>query len=152
MTMSTLLKDFAPQVVAVVEPETTALVVAQLMRQHHVGALVVVDAIDKTRPVGIITDRDLVLELVAEGLDAAVFTAGDVMSIDLVQASPEMDAMDAVQLMNKHRLRRLVLTDSNGHLVGIVTMEDLLGLLSRELSSLASGLAGARERELLERK
>jgi CBS domain-containing protein len=150
--MSAQLKNFAPQVVAVVEPETTALVVAQLMRQHHIGALVVVDAVDKSRPVGIITDRDLVLELMAEGLDPAVFTAGDVMSVDLVQANPEMDAMDAVQLMQKHRIRRLVLTDTDGHLVGIVSMEDLLEVLSRELSSLAGGLAGAREREMHERQ
>lgn len=150
--MSAQLKEFATQVVAVVEPETTALVVAQLMRKHHIGALVVVDATDKSRPVGIITDRDLVLELMAEGLDPAVFTAGDVMSVDLVQASPDMDALDAVQLMQKHRLRRLVMTDSGGHLVGIISMEDLLAVLSRELSSLASGLAGARERELLERQ
>ena len=67
--MPTRLKDFATAVVAVVEPETAALTVAQLMRQHHIGALVVVDAQDKTRPVGIVTDRDLVLALMAEGLD-----------------------------------------------------------------------------------
>jgi CBS domain-containing protein len=150
--MATQLKDFATQVVAVVEPETTALVVAQLMRQHHIGALVVVDAIDKNKPVGIITDRDLVLELMAEDLAPAVFTAGDIMSVDLVQANLEMDAMEAVQLMRKHRLRRLVLTNSDGHLAGIVSMEDLLALLSRELSNLAFGLTGARERELHERQ
>jgi CBS domain-containing protein len=150
--MATQLKDFATQVVAVVEPETTALVVAQLMRQHHIGALVVVDAIDKNKPVGIITDRDLVLELMAEDLAPAVFTAGDIMSVDLVQANLEMDAMEAVQLMRKHRLRRLVLTNSDGHLAGIVSMEDLLALLSRELSNLAFGLAGARERERHERQ
>lgn len=145
------LKDFATSVVAVVEPETPALVVAKLMRQHHIGALVVVDATEKTRPVGIVTDRDLVLELMAEGLDPAVFTAGDIMSVDLVTAMPEMDAMDAVQLMKTHRLRRLVMVDDSGRLVGIATMEDVLELLARELASLASGLAGARDRETLER-
>ena len=150
--MSAQLKAFAPQLVAVVEPETTTLVVAQLMRKHHIGSLVVVDALEKTRPVGIITDRDLVLELMAEGLDPAVFTAGDIMSVDLVTATPDMDAMDAVQLMSQHRLRRLVLIDREGHLQGIVSMEDLLALLSSELANLASGLAGARERELHERQ
>lgn len=68
------------------EPETTALVVAQLMRRHHVGALVIVEPGEKTHPVGIVTDRDLVLELMAEGLDPALFTAGDIMSVDLVLA------------------------------------------------------------------
>ena len=149
--MSTQLKDFATTVVAVVEPETAALVVAKIMRQHHVGALVVVDAQEKSRPVGILTDRDLVLELMAEGLDPAVFTAGDIMTVDLVTATPEMDAMEAVQLMKKHRLRRLILIDGEGRLVGIITMEDVLELLTRELADLTAGLAGARDRDVVER-
>lgn len=149
--MHTQLKHFATSVVAVVEPETSALVAAKLMRKHHIGALVVVDAQEKTRPVGIVTDRDLVLELMAEGLDPTVFTAGDIMSVDLVLASPDMDVMEAVQLMKKHRLRRLVMTDEQGRLVGIATMEDVLELLSQELASLATALAGARDREVVER-
>lgn len=149
--MATKLIDFATSVVAVVEPETSALVVAKIMRQHHVGALVVVDAQEKSRPLGIITDRDLVLELMAEGLDPAVFTAGDIMTVDLVTATPNMDAMEAVQLMKKHRLRRLVLADDQGRLVGIITMEDVLELLTRELADLTAGLVGARDREVVER-
>jgi CBS domain-containing protein len=149
--VGTRLKDFATQVVAVVEPETTALVVAQTMRRDHVGALVVVDALDKTRPVGIVTDRDLVLELMAEGLGAAVFTAGDIMSVDLVLAHPDMDAMDAAQLMSTHGLRRLVITDEAGRLAGIVTLEDVLDLLARELLNLSASLANARQREQRQR-
>ncbi|MEO8120407.1 MAG: CBS domain-containing protein [Rhodoferax sp.] len=149
--MATQLKDFATSVVAVVEPETPALVVAQLMRKHHIGALVVVEAQEKSRPVGIVTDRDLVLELMAEGLDPAVFTAGDIMTVDLVLAMPDMDAMEAVQLMKTHRLRRLVIVDDAGRLMGIVTMEDILELLTRELADLTAGLAGARDREVTER-
>ena len=149
--MTAQLKDFATSAVAVVEPEAPALVVAQLMRKYHIGALVVVDAHDKTRPVGIVTDRDLVLELMAEGLDPAVFTTGDIMSVDLVLATPEMDVMDAVQLMKTHGLRRLVMTDDAGALVGIVTMEDVLEQLTRELANLVAGLAGARDRESNER-
>ena len=149
--MSCPIKNFATAVVAVVEPETPAVVVAKLMRQHHIGALVVVDATEKSRAVGIVTDRDLVLELMAESLDPAVFTAGDIMSVDLVTATPEMDAMDAVQLMKTHRLRRLVIVDDSERLVGIATMEDVLELLARELAGLAAGLAGARDRETFER-
>ena len=66
-------------------------------------------------------------------------------------ATPDMDAMDAVQLMKTHRLRRLVIADDAGRLVGIATMEDVLELLARELANLASGLAGARDREIDER-
>jgi CBS domain-containing protein len=149
--MTTQLKNFSTSIVAVVEPDTPAVVVSQLMRQHHIGALVVVDAQEKTRPVGIVTDRDLVLELMAEGLDPSVFTAGDIMSVNLVNATPEMDEMDAVELMKTHRLRRLVIVDDEGRLAGIVTMEDVLEQLARELANLAEGLAGARDREIVER-
>jgi CBS domain-containing protein len=150
--MATQLKDFATSVVAVVEPDTTALVVAQLMRQHHIGAVVVVDAAEKSRPVGILTDRDLVLGLIAEGLDPALFTAGDIMSVNLVLARPEMDAMDAAQLMKEHQLRRLVIVDEQNRLVGIATMEDLLELLTRQLADMAAGVMGARDREIRQRK
>ena len=149
--MPTRLRDFATATVVVAEPDTTALTAAQLMRKHHVGALVVVDAQEKSRPVGIVTDRDLVLALMAEGLDADVFTVGDIMSTQLVLASPDMDAMDAVQLMRNQRLRRLVLVDDVGRLVGIVTMEDILELLTRELAALAAGVIGARDREFEQR-
>jgi CBS domain-containing protein len=146
--MANQLKDVGTAVVAVVEPDTSALVVAQLMRKHHIGAMVVVDAEQKSRALGIVSDRDLVLGLVAEGLDPAIFTAGDLMSDKLVTALPEMDAMDAVQLMNLHQVRRLVIIDDADRLVGIVTMEDLLELFASELALLAAGIVGAREREI----
>lgn len=149
--MPTRLKDFASATVVVAEPETTALAAAQLMRKHHVGALVVVDARQKNQPVGIVTDRDLVLALMAEGLDPEIFTVGDIMSVELVTASPEMDAMDAVQLMRTNRLRRLVIVNDTGRLTGIVTMEDLLELLTRELAALTAGMIGSRDREFEQR-
>ena len=149
--MPTRLRDFATAMVAVAETETTALVAAQLMRKHHVGALVLVDALEKAMPVGIVTDRDLILALMAEGLDPEIITAGDIMSAPLVTASPEMDAMDAVQLMRTNRLRRLVIVDDAGRLTGIVTMEDLLELLTRELAALAAAVLGSRDREFEQR-
>ena len=145
--MSTHLKDIASAMVAVVEPDTSAFVAAQLMRKHHVGALVVVDAAEKNRPVGILTDRDLVLSLMAEGLDPELFTAGDIMSVEPILAGPDMDAMDAVELMRSNQLRRLVIVDEAGRLVCIVTMEDVLALLTRELTSLTAAVVGSRDRE-----
>ena len=73
------------------------------------------------------------------------------MSVNLVNATPEMDEMDAVELMKTHRLRRLVILDAEGQLAGIVTMEDVLEQLANELANLAEGLAGARDREIVER-
>ena len=148
--MVTQLKNFATAPVVVVDVETSALTAAQLMRKNHVGALVVVDT-EKNKPIGILTDRDLVLALMAEGLDPAVFTAGDIMSIELVLAKPDMEVMDAVQLMRTNRLRRLVIVDDAGVLVGIVTMEDILELLTRQLADLAAGVLGSRDREFEQR-
>jgi CBS domain-containing protein len=146
------LRDLANTIVAVVEPETSALVAAQLMRRHHVGALVVVDAVEKSRPVGIVTDRDLVLALMAEELDPAIFTAGDIMSVEPVLATTQMDVMDGVELMRANGLRRLVVVDEDGRLAGIATMEDLLELLANELSALTLALRGARDREFEQRR
>lgn len=149
--MPTCLKDFATVMVAVVEPDTQALVAAQLMRKHHVGALVVVDAAEQTRPVGIVTDRDLVLGLMAEGLDPALFTVGDIMSTDLVLARPEMDALDAVALMRERRLHRIIVVDDVGRLVGIATVDDVLAVLAQGLLDLSRGATGARDREFEQR-
>ncbi len=145
------LTDIANTIVAVVEPETTALQTAQLMRRHHVGALVVVDAKEKTRPIGIVTDRDLVLAVMAEGLDPAVFTASDIMSGDLVVARADLDLQDGVALMHERKVRRLVVVDDSGRLRGIMTLEDVLEALSGELGALVSSLRGARDREFAQR-
>ena len=150
--MSTAIGTLTSTVVAVVEPDTTALMVAQLMRQCHVGALVVVDAETRSRPVGIVTDRDLVLELIAEGLDPAVFTAGDIMTVDLLTCHVNTDTAQAVQLMKTRGVRRLILIDDEQRLVGIVSMEDLLGLMAQELTELVSGLSLARARESKDRQ
>ncbi len=133
--MATTLQDFAVSKIAVVEPETTAQNVAKLMRQHHVSAVVVVEADSHGRPVGIVTDRDLVRELMAEDLDPAVFTAGDVMVGNPVFASPSMDALEAVQLMRSLQLQQLLIGDSTDRLLGVVAMEDVLERLTLELIS-----------------
>ncbi len=150
--MSTCLNDVATAVVAVVEPDTQALLAAQLMRKHHVGALVVVDAVEKARPVGIVTDRDLVLALMAEGLDPALFTVGDIMSIALVTAKPDTDVLDAVALMRDHRLRRLIVVDATGLLVGIVSLDDLLAVMSQRLLDLTQVMSRSRDREFEQRR
>ncbi|MCB2001191.1 MAG: CBS domain-containing protein [Rhodoferax sp.] len=146
------LNDIATTIVAVVEAETTALQTAQLMRRHHVGALVVVDAHEKTRPIGIVTDRDLVLAVMAEGLDPAVFTASDIMSGELVVARASLELQDGVALMHERKVRRLVIVDDAGRLRGIMTLEDVLEAMSDDLKALVSGLRGARDREFAQRR
>lgn len=144
--------DIANTIVAVVEPETTALQTARLMRKHHVGALVVVETHDRTRPIGIVTDRDLVLAVMAEELDPAVFTASDIMSRDLVVARADLDLQGAIALMHERKVRRLVVVDEAGRLRGMLTLEDVLEALSGDMAALVAGLRGARDREFAQRR
>ncbi|MEN9397851.1 MAG: hypothetical protein RLZ81_2381 [Pseudomonadota bacterium] len=131
--MATTLQDFTASVIAVVEPDTTAQSVAKLMRQHHVSAIAVVEADQHDRPIGIVTDRDLVRELMAEDLDPAVFTAGDVMVANPVFASPNMDAAQAVQLMRQLSQHQLLIADATNRLLGVVVMEDVLERLTLDM-------------------
>lgn len=151
--MAATLGELSTRTVVTATPETTAVQAARLMREEHVGALVVLAAgsVDG-KPVGIVTDRDLVLAVMAEELDPALFTVGDVMSVQLVSAGDDADLLEAIALMRRHRVRRLIVLDADGRLAGITTLEDLLEALARELGSLALAVRGARERERKERR
>lgn len=151
--MARTLSNIATPIIVTASPETTAVQAARLMREHHVGSLVVVDEHSASgKPLGILTDRDLVLAVMAEELDPALFTVGDVMSTDLVTASAECDVRDAVRLLREHRLRRLIVLDDAGRVVGVAALEDLLEALSSELSELVLALRGARDRERTQRR
>jgi CBS domain-containing protein len=106
----------------VVSAETTASLreVAELMRYHNVGSVVITEG---SRPVGMITDRDLALAVVAEGVDPGD-TAGTYASRPLVTGDVQMDLEEAAALMMQHHIRRLPLKDGEG-LAGIVTIDDV---------------------------
>ncbi len=110
---------------------------ARLMREYHVGDLLLVDENGKRKPVGILTDRDMVISVVAPGLDPDVLTVGDVMGQDLVTALEGQGVFEAIQLMRYKGVRRLPVVTDDGALVGIVAIDDLVELLGEELSELA---------------
>ncbi|MBX3605984.1 MAG: CBS domain-containing protein [Piscinibacter sp.] len=143
----------ASPIVVTATPETSAAQAARLMREHHVGSLVVVDrgAVAGT-PVGIVTDRDLVLAVMAEGLDPALFTVGDIMSTDLATVAGDATLLVAIERLRARRLRRLIVTDAAGRVVGLVAFEDLLEALVGELGTLTQALRAARDRERKERR
>jgi len=122
---------------------------AQLMRDHHVGDLVVVDEQGSQRkPVGILTDRDLVVEVLAKEVALSTVTVGDIMSSDLITASETDGLYETIQRMRARGIRRVPVVDGKGMLVGIVSAEDLLDLMADELTALAriGGREQARER------
>ncbi len=124
--------------VVVVQRDTTVQEAAQLMRSHHVGALVVVREVSgKRHPVGLITDRDLVVDVMATQLDASVITAGDIMLPKPATVLDTTGVFETIQLMRDKAVRRVPVVDEHGALIGIVTLDDLLSLLAEELSELA---------------
>jgi CBS domain-containing protein len=102
-------------------PETSAVEVARLMRDHRVGSVVVVDPAGT--PVAMVTDRDLALRVFAEGVSAEA-PVGDHASRPLVCGEPEMELEEAAALMVQHRVRRLPVLAGDS-LVGIVTLDDI---------------------------
>ncbi|MCW5618191.1 MAG: CBS domain-containing protein [Nitrosomonas sp.] len=123
--------------VIMVETEDSALEAARLMRKHHVGDVVVIKEQNSIRrPVGIVTDRDLIVEIMATGLDPAVITVGDIMTPELVTVKESASIFETIQYMRRKAVRRSPVIDDSGELVGIITMDDLLQLLSTELSEL----------------
>lgn len=118
---------------------TTINEAAQLMRQYHVGDLVVVDERDGKRiPVGIITDRDIVLSVVAVKLDPAVISAGDIVSERVVTVREDQGLFDTLQLMRAHGFRRMPVIDRHGALAGIISVDDLVQLFAEEMRELAN--------------
>ncbi len=134
------------RLVVTANPEQTIAEAARRMRDRHVGALVVVDS--QRRPVGILTDRDIVVSAVAqspEKLDALL--VGDVMSRGLVTAR-ETEAVDgALKRMRTNGIRRLPVVSPNGQLEGLVALDDILEVMSAELGNLVGLVAREQERE-----
>ena len=126
---------------------------AQLMREYHVGALVVVDATSGVRvPVGILTDRDIAVGIVAKGLDADSLTVGEVMTPDLTTARERDGVAETIERMRAKGVRRLPVVDDGGALVGIVTADDFVDLLAEEMGALARMIAREQRREAEMRK
>jgi CBS domain-containing protein len=102
-------------------PEASAISVARQMRDHRVGSVVIVDR--GGSPVAMVTDRDLVLRVFAEGVDGEA-AVGEHASRPLVCGEPAMELEEAAALMVQHRVRRLPVVDA-GRLAGIVTLDDI---------------------------
>jgi CBS domain-containing protein len=142
------LKEICTPDAAFCERRTTILRAAEIMREKHVGDLVVVDdASDERTPVGIITDRDIVVKVLGNDRDPSRVTAGDVMRTPIVVASHTDDVSDAIARMRAHRVRRLPIVGPHGRLIGIVTFDDLLRQLVNDASALLEIIASEQDQE-----
>ncbi|MCS7385622.1 MAG: CBS domain-containing protein [archaeon GB-1867-005] len=103
---------------------TTVDVVAKLMRDHEIGSVIVVASGDNS-PIGIVTERDLTIQVIAEGRVPSKVKVSEIMSSPLITISPKTSLTEAARLMARKNIRRLVVIDE-GKLVGIITARDIL--------------------------
>lgn len=145
--------EFCNREVVVVGAGCTILEAARLMRQHHVGSLVIVTAdAGVNRPVGVLTDRDLVVEVMAAGLDPAFVLVGEVVDASLYSVPESGDWFDALRLMREHGVRRLPVVDGDGGLQGIFTVDDGVALLAEQMDELARLIVHEQAKEAGSRK
>lgn len=134
----------------VVAPKTEMIVdAAKRMRTSHVGNLVVCETRGgRPFPIGIVTDRDIVISVVAGDPDHINYLlVSDVMSDDLVTAREHDSIEAALKKMEDHGVRRLPITDTDGALVGILTLDDVLQYLTAQQSELVALVAREQRRE-----
>lgn len=139
--------------VVFVEPDTSIAEAARLMREHHVGGLVVVrEKSGKRVPVGMLTDRDLVIEVIAEGVEMGDISVGDIMSNQLTTSRESDDLLETLKLMRARGIRRLPVIDDDGALAGILTVDDLIDLFAEQIADLARLIAVEQKREQQKRR
>jgi CBS domain-containing protein len=132
-----LLRDVCMPDVVYCGPATTITEAARLMRHKHVGDIVVVeDPAGDRIPLGVVTDRDIVVEVLANELDAATTTVNDIMRTPVVIADDGEDTAQAIERMRMHGVRRIPVVGTGGALVGIVTLDDLLKVFAADVGAL----------------
>ncbi|MBI1246220.1 CBS domain-containing protein [bacterium] len=120
--------------VDVISANETAQAAAQRMHARKVGTLVVVDS--RSKPVGIVTDRDLTIRILASGRDGATTTIEEIVRGPLKTVEEDTSIEEALRVMRKGPFRRLPVVSGEGELVGLISLDDILELLAEELTSI----------------
>ena len=132
--------------------ETSISEAARLMRDRHVGSLIIIEKRDhRIEPVGILTDRDIVVEVLAEDVDPNTVTVGDIMTSAVLKVNENDSILETAQRMRARGVRRVPVISSQCELVGVLAQDDILGLLSEELSLLVKVTAREVEQETKKR-
>lgn len=139
--------------VVIARPEATIIEAVTLMKHHHVGDVIVVqDQADARVPIGILTDRDIALTLVTyQPTRLHMLRLRDMMSHDLVTCLESESLHAALKKMQSHGVRRLPVVNDDGGLEGILTFDDVIELLSEELTDLAKLVVNEQKRERVPR-
>ncbi len=140
---------FCSRIVVYVGEDESIIEAAKLMREHHTGSVVVVKSADRGPfdAVGMITDRDLVIEVLAEDVEVDSVSVKDVMSSDPIIAGENDSLSDTLKRMRDRGVRRVPVTESKGQVVGVLSVDDVLSLLASELTDIDSLILREQERE-----
>jgi CBS domain-containing protein len=131
--------EFCNREVIIAGKDIPLVNIAQLMREHHVGSIVIIETKGQNNiPVGIITDRDIVLEIIAPQLNLDAVTAGDIMSGELLTAREVDGLWETLKRMRSHGVRRIPVVNDEQVLVGILSVDDVLEVLANEFSELVT--------------
>ncbi len=145
--------EICTRTVVIVKRKDSIFDAARLMRSYHVGDVVVVEDNDgQSVPVGILTDRDIVMELVAKNVPLDSVFVEDVMTADLMVVREDCGVWASIQSMRSKGVRRIVVVNDQGGLVGILSIDDLLELLSEELLDLVKVVMREQDKEKQERE
>jgi CBS domain-containing protein len=140
--------DLCSEDIVTIQKNESLQTAAHLMRDHHVGTVVVVEGSGRSsRPIGILTDRDIVLRVVAEDREARSIPVSEVMTKQLVTVREDEGLFDVISVMRDHGVRRVVVIDSKGNLCGLVSTDELIQMLGEEISSFGKLFELQSERE-----
>lgn len=129
--------EYCNRDVVIVGRSDSIVKAARLMREHHVGDVLVVEPRNGERvPVGILTDRDIVVEVIAEETELDSLTIQDVMSFKLVTSNESDDLMVTIKRMRVNGIRRIPIVNQAGGLVGILSIDDILDVITEQLMDL----------------
>ena len=137
--------------VATVTGSASVAEAARLMRERHIGCVVVVEGTGRM-PVGIVTDRDLVVEVLATGIDPRAVTVGDIMSMPLITASEDGDPLRTLKVMRIRGIRRVPIVDAEGRLAGIASLDDLLEIAGDAMIDAVGAISSERAMEGMRRR
>ncbi len=120
--------------VVVVDRDESVLEAARLMREHHVGSVVVTHKANGERvPLGVLTDRDIAIELVAMEVELSAVSVGDAMSYELLTLQERDTMLNGLERMRDRGTRRAPVVNEHGGLVGIVAVDDMIELIAEQL-------------------
>jgi len=123
--------------VVVISAESTLIEAAKLMKQKNVGCLVVIkDKKQDSAPVGMLTDRDIVIKCLADKKDASSTRVKDIMSENLLTIKKDQGIKEMMTLLAQEGVRRAPVVDENNKVCGLVAMDDMLTLIANELNSI----------------